>query len=92
MPDRLLQPEDVAEILGVSTRTLAQWRTKKLYLRYYQSPARQGKHDLIGYDPRDLEEFLKSIEHLPAYTLREDNLPEQLKLKNHRNMYTYMFI
>lgn len=51
---KLLKPKDVAEILGVSRRTLAVWRSEKRYdLPYVKTGAR------VGYRPEHIEQFIE---------------------------------
>jgi excisionase family DNA binding protein len=51
----LLTKEDVSEILGVSTGTLAVWRTTKRYNLPYVKSGR-----LIRYREEDVEAFITS--------------------------------
>lgn len=52
---KLLTPDEVGEILGVTSSTLAVWRATKRYpLKYIKS----GR--LIRYRPEDLEDFINS--------------------------------
>lgn len=54
----LLTKEDVSEILGVSTGTLAVWRTTKRYNLPYVKSGR-----LVRYREEDVEAFITSRLH-----------------------------
>lgn len=55
LPDRLLMPEEVSEILGVSVKTLYAWRHRRI-----GPPAvRVGKH--LRYDPARLREWIDQL-------------------------------
>jgi len=49
----LLTPEEVSGLTGVSTETLAQWRSQKKHIPYLKV----GR--LVRYHPQDLEEYLQ---------------------------------
>ena len=57
MSSDLLTPEDVAERLGVSTQTLASWRTTN---RYDLPFIRIGR--LVRYRTADVEDFLDGFD------------------------------
>ena len=57
MSSDLLTPEDVAEMLGVSTQTLASWRTTN---RYGLPFIRIGR--LVRYRTADVEDFLNGFD------------------------------
>jgi len=50
---RLLTAEEVAEHTGLSTETLAQWRSQKRGIPYLKIGGR------IRYDPADVHEYLR---------------------------------
>ncbi|MFJ6831429.1 helix-turn-helix transcriptional regulator [Streptomyces sp. NPDC091209] len=52
LPDRYLEPEDIAVIFGVSLETVYQWRKK----RTGPPGFRIGKH--LRYDPADVRAYV----------------------------------
>ncbi len=52
LPD-LLTPEEVAELTGLSTETLAQWRSQRRGIPYLKV----GR--CVRYDPADVHEYLR---------------------------------
>ena len=53
--NKLLTPEQVAELLGVSTHTLAVWRCEK---RYHLPYVKSGR--LVRYRESDVDAFIQS--------------------------------
>jgi excisionase family DNA binding protein len=53
--DRLLTPDDVAEVLGVPVNTLYRWR----YHSTGPPAIRVGRH--LRYRPRDVEHFVDDL-------------------------------
>jgi predicted DNA-binding transcriptional regulator AlpA len=53
VPTRLLTPEDVAEITGLSTKTLAQWRSQKRGISYVKI-----SRNCVRYRQTDLDLWL----------------------------------
>jgi hypothetical protein len=49
----LLTPDDVSKLTGVSTETLAQWRSQKKYIPYLKGGS------LIRYTLKDMEAYLE---------------------------------
>jgi hypothetical protein len=63
----LLTPEQVAQILGVTVKTLAQWRFHKRYPLVY----RKIGANLVRYARVDVQAFIKSLDvHCAADTKR----------------------
>ena len=58
--DRLLTPEEVANILGLSTETLNVWRTTKRYNLPYIKSGR-----LVRYRAHDVQAFIETRLHNP---------------------------
>ncbi|MEU6448191.1 helix-turn-helix domain-containing protein [Streptomyces sp. NPDC046979] len=52
LPDRYLNPEDIAEIFGVPVETVYQWRKKRIGPPGF----RIGKH--LRYDPADIRTYV----------------------------------
>jgi predicted DNA-binding transcriptional regulator AlpA len=59
MAIRLLRPEDVAEILNVSKRTLEAWRHHNTGPRFYRL-----SHNCIRYRLVDIEDWVKKTAEL----------------------------
>jgi excisionase family DNA binding protein len=55
---KLLKPEEAAEILGVSVKTLTNWRHSKLYPLSFVKVGR-----LVRYRMEDVEGFLQKRTH-----------------------------
>lgn len=53
MKDKLLTPEELANLIGIPTATLAQWRYRKCGIPYL----RIGR--LVRYSEADVESFLQ---------------------------------
>jgi excisionase family DNA binding protein len=67
MTDELLTPDDVAELLDVSSQTLASWRTTG---RYDLPFVRIGR--LVRYRRADIEEFLEGLEAMDEGSVLDD--------------------
>ena len=57
-PNRLLTPQQVSRILGISVETLNVWRATKRYNLPYVKAGR-----LVRYRSKDVEAFIKSRVH-----------------------------
>jgi predicted DNA-binding transcriptional regulator AlpA len=64
MTDRLLNPAEAALALGISSGTLANWRTQRRGPRHVKVGA------LVRYDPADLRDYLN------ANRSRDESEPE----------------
>ena len=67
MTNELLTPDDVAELLDVSSQTLASWRTTG---RYDLPFVRIGR--LVRYRRADIEEFLEGLEAMDEGSVLDD--------------------
>jgi predicted DNA-binding transcriptional regulator AlpA len=68
---RLLTPEDVAQITGLSTETLAQWRSQRRgipFLKLSRNVVRYRQADLDAW----LVERIVRVEQDPSYARRRD--------------------
>ena len=70
-PPKLLTPEDIAEITGLSIETLAQWRSQKRgipYLKISRNCVRYRQADLDAW----LAERIVRVEVDPSNVIRRD--------------------
>jgi len=54
----LLTPDEVADVLGVTTHTLAVWRCERRYNLPYVKTGR-----LVRYQPEDIQRFIQERLH-----------------------------
>lgn len=52
-PEKLLMPSEVADLLGVTTQTLAVWRCERRYVLPY---VKVGSY--VRYRPADVDQFI----------------------------------
>lgn len=58
--DEMLEPSEVARMLGVTERTLLDWRRAGLHLPYYRASGKK-----VVYSRQEVEEYINSRRQAP---------------------------